>query len=385
MTVAPQILSGVPGSFARGVFHERHPKLVDQVIAALPYEPAQQVAIHRLLDESINGVLNPLAEDTPDRQQWHDWGADLWGRPWGEAPFLWAESYFYRRLLEATGYFRPGPWQGIDPFAPTKSAELNSSAVSDELNAVAGLATVSDDKQRDVLLLSSLWGNQADLSFQLTATSSARSDNLVTDDSAALWAALAGANNPTLCIVADNAGRELLPDLILIDHLLTTGVVSEITVHLKPSPYYVSDATMTDLLATIHRLQHAPQAEAGQIGQRLWRAMTSDQLEIRTHEFFTAPLSSHDMPADLAAEFGAATMTVLKGDLNYRRLLGDRHWEPTTPFADLVSYFPSPVTALRTLKSDVIAGLTTTQVEELDSTGRPWRTNGEHGLIQAAG
>jgi hypothetical protein len=40
------------------------------------------------------------------------------------------------------------------------------------------------------------------------------------------------------------------------------------------------------------------------------------------------------MPADLAARFERASITVLKGDLNYRRLVGDRDWPPLTPFAD---------------------------------------------------
>ena len=88
------------------------------------------------------------------------------------------------------------------------------------------------------------------------------------------------------------------------------------------------------------------------------------------------------MPADLAAEFEQASLTILKGDLNYRRLVGDRDWPPTTPFTDVASYFPGTVAALRTLKSDVITGLDPATVAELDATGQPWRTDGSHGLIQ---
>ncbi|MFJ6622662.1 ARMT1-like domain-containing protein [Kitasatospora sp. NPDC091335] len=47
------------------------------------------------------------------------------------------------------------------------------------------------------------------------------------------------------------------------------------------------------------------------------------------------------MPVDLRAEFMGAGMTVLKGDLNYRRLVGDRFWPPTTLFAERVSCFPT--------------------------------------------
>jgi damage control phosphatase ARMT1-like protein len=88
------------------------------------------------------------------------------------------------------------------------------------------------------------------------------------------------------------------------------------------------------------------------------------------------------MPGDLAAEFEHASLTILKGDLNYRRLVGDRYWPPTTPFADVTAYFPGPLAALRTLKSDVITGLAPATVADLDATGQPWRTDGSHGLIQ---
>jgi hypothetical protein len=72
----------------------------------------------------------------------------------------------------------------------------------------------------------------------------------------------------------------------------------------------------------------------------------------------------------------------MKGDLNYRRLVGDCQWPPTMPFSALTQYFPGPVAALRTLKSDVVVGLAESALSTLDSTGEQWRTNGTHGLIQ---
>ncbi|WP_441251340.1 damage-control phosphatase ARMT1 family protein [Kitasatospora sp. McL0602] len=383
MPTAPTILSDVPGPFAWSVFHERHPKLIQQVLDALPYGPVERAALEQLLTESTTGVLEPLDESAHDHQQWLEWGEGLFGRPWGEAPFLWAESYFYRRLLEATGYFRPGTWHGIDPFAPFKNAELAGPAVDDELAALRDLPSLSAEKRSEVLLSSSLWGNRADLSFQLTASAGdARSPALIADDSPLLRQALTAANNPRVCVIADNAGRELLPDLVLVDHLLTGGLASEVVLYVKPAPYYVSDATTADVLATVERLRTAPEQEAELIGRRLWQAMNSGTLVVRTHEFFCAPLPFHDMPADLRAELSTATITILKGDLNYRRLVGDQLWDATTPFAERAGHFPSPVAALRTLKSDVIVGLDGPVVAGLDTTGEPWRTSGKYGLIQ---
>ena len=384
-TAAPTITAAVPGSFEWGVFHERHPKLIRQVLDTTPYTSAEGAMLQQLLAESTTGVLEPLPETAHDRADWLAWGEGLYGRPWGDVPFLWSESYFYRRLLEAVGYFGTGPWRGVDPFAPAKNAELAGPEVDEELSAFAVLADASGDLQHEALLAAALWGNRADLSFQLqlnAAAAEARSEGILVDDSALLWAALSAQDNPTVCVVADNAGRELLADLVLADSLLTQRLAAEIVLYVKPCPYYVSDATMADVLAVIQRLRAEPRPQIGSIGDRLWDAVRSGRLKVRTHKFFCAPLAFHDMPDDLAAEFATATMTVMKGDLNYRRLVGDRYWPATTPFDETVAYFPSPVTALRTLKSEVLVGLTSEQVAQLDATGERWRISGGYAVIQ---
>jgi hypothetical protein len=383
MTAAPPILAGVPGTFAHSVFHDRHPVLIEQVIAGHPYGPQQRAALHDLLDESRDGTIRPLRTAAPDLPSWLAWGRDLWGRPWSDASFLWAESYFYRRLLEAVGYFGPGVWAGVDPFAPKKNGELATPEVAAELAALADLSDASGDTARDALLASALWGNQADLGFRLTAGPGTRT-GLLADDSAQLWSALDAPGAATVCLIADNAGRELLPDLVLADHLLTTGRAARIVIYLKPQPYYVSDAILPDLLAVLRLLRAATEPQAQRIGERLWRALSEDRLVPRTHEFFCAPLTYHDLPAELVTELGAARMTILKGDLNYRRLVGDRYWPPTTTFAELADYFPSPVTALRTLKCDVVTGLPEGRAAELDATDPSWRTSGDYAVIQCA-
>ncbi len=382
-TTAPAIRANVPGSFAWGVFHERHPGLVRQVLDALPYGPAERAAVGRLLTESTTGVLEPLGDDAHDYEQWLEWGRGLWGLPWGEAPFLWAESYFYRRLLDATGYFRPGAWQGVDPFAPFKDAELAGPAVDEELAALRDLSALPATQRADALLSSALWGNRADLSFRITASAQeARAPGLVADDSPLLWSALAAADGPRVCLVADNAGRELLPDLVLVDHLLAEGQAREVVLYVKPQPYFVSDATMTDVLAAVERLRTSAGPAARLTGRRLRQAMHDGRLVVRTHPFFCAPLPYQDLPADLRAELSGAALTILKGDLNYRRLVGDRHWPATTPFGRAAGHFPTPVAALRTLKSDVVVGLDGRTAAGLDAGGEPWRTSGRHALIQ---
>jgi hypothetical protein len=77
-----------------------------------------------------------------------------------------------------------------------------------------------------------------------------------------------------------------------------------------------------------------------------------------------------------------AHLVIIKGDANYRRLLGDSRWPTTVPAATAVPYFPAPFVALRTLKSDPIVGLPPSLAEQLDQTDAAWRVNGQWGLIQ---
>lgn len=383
---APVIVADEPGTFPHSVLAERHPAIIRQVCEAFPYEPGQRRALDALLANCTEGTIEPLPAGAYDRERWTAWGMHTYaGRSWYDAPWLWSESWFYRCLLEAVGYFTPGPWQGIDPFRPSKLAELDSPATDEELAALDDLTGRPEQEQARALLHGSLWGNRADLGFRLSAEGAEETTPvpaLVADDSEQLWRLLGDSGTSTLCLVADNAGRELVPDLLLIAHLLAHGRVGRAVLHIKPHPYYVSDATTADVVDGIRRLTGAGGA-AATYGRDLWAALADGRLALRAHPFSCAPLPYEEMPDDLRADFAAADLTVLKGDLNYRRLVGDRYWPPTTPFTDATAYFPGPVAALRTLKSDVITGLdATTEAALTAAEGQRWRTAGTHALIQ---
>jgi hypothetical protein len=384
MPEAPVIVSSDPASFPHSVLAERHPALISKVRDAFPYGPGQRRALDALLNNGLTGGIEPLGDGAEGREQWDEWGKEHFGRTWFSVPFLWSESYFYRRLLEAVGYFGPGPWRGIDPFRPFKLAELDAPETAAELAALDRLPDLPPAEQDRALLHGALWGNRADLGFQLSAGEESGEEGsavsqLVADDSESLWSLLPVG---TLCLVADNAGRELIPDLLLLDHLLRGARIERAVLHVKPYPYYVSDATTADVVDAVRRLTGAKGA-AAEAGHRLWSALSDGRLTVRAHPFSCAPLPYADMPDDLRREFAAADLTVFKGDLNYRRLVGDRLWPPTTPFAHPTAYFPGPVAALRTLKSDVIVGLDAdTEASLVAAEEQRWRTSGNHALIQ---
>jgi hypothetical protein len=326
------VIRAVSGSFAESVLLERHPKIIRQVLDAHPYPPHVRRALEAL--------------------EWPGTGA----------PFFAAEVDFYQRLLEAVGYFSDGPWHCVDPFGPQKAAEL---------------AKIPPFKStgRAGLLHAALLGNRADLGFRLLTDTGDDAVDLLADDSAAVWAHLdtdpPGADAP-ICILHDNAGTELLADLLLADELLQSGTATRVELHLKPQPTFVSDATLPDLLHTVAHLR------GSDTGARIWQALADGRLEPLAHPFFCQPLTYEQMPDDLRERLSKAKLTIAKGDLNYRRLVGDEEWPVTDAFADRVAYFPSPVLALRTLKSDVIVGLSAVPQEP------GWRTSGRYAVIQFA-
>jgi hypothetical protein len=372
-----------PGSFSRSVFHERHPVLIANLVADFPYPPHIADALEALLAESLAGTVPPRTPGGPEIHTWHLEVAAHAGRAWDSLPFLWAESYFYRRLLRAVEYHHyDSPWCGVDPFTPQKHAQLSGPELRADLDAYAALGDADAADRRRALLLASHWGNQADLGFR-TNNPDADTENgdLLVDDSEALWALAEAPGDAPVIVVADNAGREITADLALVDHLLETAT-GPVELHLKPHPYFVSDATGLDVNATLNTLDADPHQEVRDLARRLRDAIRLGWLRLRTHGAYVHPTEYRTLPSDLAAEFAAAKLVILKGDLNYRRLVGDREWDPATPFAEAAGYFPGPVAALRTAKSDLAVGVEPARLAQLDADAPDWKLTGTRAVIQ---
>src|SRR5437763_1153928 len=86
----PELLNNDPQGFAWGVWHDRTPKLVTQIRDSQPYGPSQRRALEVLLKEIASGVMEPLGPHAHDQEIWASWGADYFGKPWLDAPFLWS-------------------------------------------------------------------------------------------------------------------------------------------------------------------------------------------------------------------------------------------------------------------------------------------------------
>jgi hypothetical protein len=185
-----------------------------------------------------------------------------------------------------------------------------------------------------------------------------------------------------VCIITDNAGTELLMDLALADFLLGQDLAVQIFLHLKPQPFFVSDAMPDDVDAGLEALD-AGGDSARALRIRLRAHLETGRLELHTHWLYATSLFYFELPEDLRATLAGFDLVILKGDVNYRRLVGDLHWPPTTPFEHATAYFPARLVALRTMKAELIVGLPAGEAERLREQDPEWMVNGQRGLIQA--
>jgi uncharacterized protein with ATP-grasp and redox domains len=398
----PEPLRGVdPDSFARNTVTVRLPNIVRRILAENDFSRPIVRRLKALIEEIPAAQIRHLNDsEAPDASQWAQFIEPYRDLNWLQIPWFLAETYLYRRVLEATGYFQFGAGFRVDPYAYQKRRGLEISRA-----AIAHLSTQlatwinQSDKTFDSftsLLMIDLWGNQADLSLwpagqaeQPSHTDLQSSQHhILVNDTGAVVDYLTGQRDKSLRLdlIVDNAGFELVCDLALTDFILSSSLASSVVLHLKYHPTFVSDAISQDVAQTINFLAtDFSQPEAVNFGQRLQAHLDANQLQLQYDLFWTSPLSFWEMPQRVRQELAKSNLLISKGDANYRRLLGDRHWPYTTPFDDIVSYLPTPLVALRTFKSEVATGLQPEQIKALAEEDPHWLTNGQRGVIQLVG
>jgi uncharacterized protein with ATP-grasp and redox domains len=384
MLPSPLMVS-TPGSFAEHTIAVRKPGILAKVLATQHYSPEITAAVQRFGDEVREGVAAPLKEDCVDRVVWNRALAPWEGRRWMELPWFLAETYFYRRLLETVRYFVPGPTYLLDPFEPQKRDALGE-GLEATVRFYAGWHEEYDLKDQVLMAMRrSLWGNRADLS-NITVKASSETDSdeqhrILIDHRVAVWDLLAAGRVRRLDFVADNSGPEILADMGLIGLLLAHNLVREVHLHLKPQPFFVSDTMSKDYRLARRALEDLSAPRPKALGALLRQAGDAKRLMLHSHAFWATSAHLTELPAELKADLAKADLIMLKGDVNYRRLLEDRDWPPTTDLAAATRYMPAPYVTLRTLKAELVVGMTEGQAEAIRAVDPDWLINGERGVI----
>lgn len=363
--------------FAHNTLQVRVPAIIREVQALNPdYPTVIQQALDQLRHDIENDAPIKILElPAPDYDDWLPAYQAHEGQSWLNAEWFYAETVFYRHMMQAVRWWETGR----DPFASKKAAEVSGDGLWQTLDTALSVNRASQEDRLMAFLENTLWGNRIDLSYAVSAAhGSVRvTDDLLADDREAVVTHLLS-NPGTVHLVADNAGTELAMDLVLIDALLD-GAMNRVVLHLKMHPTFVSDATLPDVLSFLDILA----ARQHELATRLQVALVAGQLRLAPDLYWNSSRLLWDIPVRLAQTFDRASLVIIKGDANYRRLVGDAVWPTETPFAEVTGYFPVPVLAIRTLKSDPVVGLPAGLAAQLDSIDSQWRVNGKRGVIQA--
>lgn len=388
------------------------------------------------------------------------------GNPkWHNVAWLYAECYLYRRI--ATIFAQSTHWKRYDVFSQQKMstfrdsrpAVLELAARYNELvrhlepnkeSALLGSSASSSEEERfqaeKILFVEMseicLWGNATDLSLltnlsyediqklQGSHARKANEDKIIVNDFDQAFETLyqaqkAGTKERRVDIVLDNAGFELFVDLILTGYLLQSGLATQVILHPKNIPWFVSDVTPQDFADLLSVLMNAPQfyetpseadlsrnktppplsAQETSHLQSLcqhWSTLYAQgQIILRPNSFWTEAGSYWRLPQTAPAlyqDLQESELVIFKGDLNYRKLTADAMWDPTTPFSEAIGPLGRlgsgmRVLALRTCKADVVVGLPEGKDEELrklqgggggeegDGKKRKWAWSGKWAVV----
>lgn len=411
LPVPPPLCSDVPGTWAFDTMSDRvRTDILARVFRENDFSPAtlsRLQILDRELADAATTLLTPLEEDGgKDVSHWN--GVILKDAlasraTWLSAPWALAEFYFYRRIMTAVDYFR----EPVDPFSTQKKLGLSSSSASMQTLAVRlndALGAKTADHVPDLLrfILTALWGNRMDLSIWPVGSRHSQDEDQKQEDSftsviAAGQQFILADHSDQLAnhvmslgmgkrydIIVDNAGFELFCDLCLADFLVSSGLATNVYLHLKSHPTFVSDAMEKDVGEIIDFMKRSDSTQGLLAAGSRWSGhVVSGAWVLVEDDFWVQPSAMWLMSDTLYNELQNSSLVFVKGDANYRRLLGDCKWKLDTPFKDIVSYFPAPVCALRTLKAEIGCGLPPKDVTDEIATNDPtWMVSGKYGVVQ---
>lgn len=376
----------------------------------------------KTLKDDIVGDM-PLTElsgtSSPDLRWFNDYIRSSGRISWLDAPWLFAECYLYRRVHSL--FLETNYWKTHDVFERQKKSTFVKSQVAvTELSlryakTVVNLEYCDLNSAEQFSLFSemaqvALWGNATDLSLlthlsleelqslQGRETIRQSQRNIVDNDFQEVWSYLNSmeyvSSGRQVDIVLDNSGFELFTDLVFAAYLLERRIANQIRLHVKDFPWFVSDATRSDvewLLNALSAAEYFPtRAGIDVLLSRLVGFFRDGKIDIISNWFWTSGSSYHEMrkraPA-LLTDLKARDLVIFKGDLHYRKLTNDALWPYLTSFQQALGPLADEtglrVFSLRTNKADVCVGLESEeQLNELDAAcpDGAWVRNGKYAV-----
>lgn len=417
MSKLPKPLSAsVENSFAYHTIQSRFPEIVTRAIDTFhrlwkKFDPSGDEEAKSILHE-ISRMRYQLMTDKPldalecqtagDFEQWAFAMEEEKRRvspqelSWFTGSWLFVECYGYRKIADI--FMCSSKFAKFDAFHAQKCESLTSN-----MDSIIKLIPFVQDKSIETLswLELSLWGNRCDLSLKPTTPSyndifsdliALRSKIVVNDFGAVVTRimdlkASEGKNSVTIDFVLDNAGFECFTDICLMSHLtdLLGQQLDKIRIHVKCYPWFVSDVMVKDFHWILDRFtsegERCPQLK--ELGAKWKSYVQSNKWTLIASPYWTLPYDYDCMKKidpRLYSQLETSSLLLLKGDLNYRKLLGDLDWPHDTTFSTVLRNFkPTFLATLRTNKADLICNLDPSVESKLPTD---FMVTGEFAVVQ---
>lgn len=438
------------GTFGEYTANSRWPIIVQNAIDDLKEELKEQTGETKKQGENIEEQLKGLLDEVNNNSKlrpftqhemqiasvpssFNECLADSSheGESWFNSGWLFAEVYLYRRI-NVLFQFHP-LWRQFDVFGRVKQSTFHSSfhgvvelalrykALSSQLQENAGNEEALQVLFKEFIDIS-LWGNATDLSLLTNATlediksiqgAQARKDaesKIVVNDTDKAWQVLLSTKpGARVDFVLDNSGFELYADLVLAAFLISSKLARQCVFHAKDMPYMVSDALYKDFTTLLQDLRNPDFFPAEDKDSRnaldgfaneIEDFVANGKLQFRTNPFWTThldywnidPSETRHGGAEVHGDLLQSSLVIFKGDLNYRKLTGDRKWPRTTPWAEAIGPLARngiTLLSLRTAKADVQVGLPQGLDEKLSGEwekdhpgkGSWWTSSGKWAVI----
>ncbi|XP_070576604.1 damage-control phosphatase ARMT1-like [Ptychodera flava] len=357
-------------------------------------------------------ALKALEDDREDVEIWNEfiekekekYGASF--PSWFKSPWLLVECYMYRRINDIIRL--SSNLKDYDPFGDQKrhafivsnEAEI---ILSEYLNGVTKDSKAATYEVFSEFVQIALWGNKCDLSISAGIENSQKvsplahlqqmKSKILVDGTPQLWQTLQDSRKDAkpvrVDIVLDNAGFELFGDLCFAEYLLRSSLADVIHMHYKAMPWFVSDVTLSDFIWTLQTMADDPSPVLSHLGKSWQRRLQDGSWVIKGDIFWTTHYDFSKMKSiapKLYQDLSESALCFFKGDLNYRKLVGDLNWKHTTPYdVTLRGFHPSAQCSLRALKADLILGLKEGQAEAVEKEYSDWMISGNFAVIQFSG
>lgn len=299
-------------------------------------------------------------------------------------PFFESEVLFYHVLLAQKEYFK----NKNDFFAIKKDTDYTNEhdsyrkELENLFNQGNYYQNIKDQRekflsqQRDfrAILNYSLTANTGDLSqLEINRPDSVR---ILHDDTDKCFNFIISKKHKRFDIICDNSGAELFSDIYLAVFMIIHDYVNKVVLHVKSYPYFVSDATIDDFGKLVNTLTK------DNSNSQLLELLSKKKIEVKTHKFWTEAKYFYELPKDLGINKNSTDLLIVKGDLNYRRLVGDKNWKSTDSFEKRCLIKDILIIAPRVLKSDVLIGVEPVFISMAKAQDKKFKTDGKWGVIQ---